>query len=202
MITSRLPRAVVPDSEPVSERSYGIIPIRVIQAAVDPEGKPLKLSTANTEVLLIQQRPLSRSHPPFWSFPKGHAERGDASNLHTAIREVEEETGIVVKEDGILFKGAEGLSERYRNPVRGWVKEVRYWMGLVEGQTDVKFELQQTELVDARWLPWNDAVDIVIYEKGKELLKRAMQLLDGETQSESDGLNLDVSDDAKRSGKL
>jgi 8-oxo-dGTP pyrophosphatase MutT (NUDIX family) len=60
-----------------------------------------------------------RAHPPFWSFPKGHPERGDTSEVHTAIREVGEETGIVVKEDGILFKDAEGLTERYRNPGAG-----------------------------------------------------------------------------------
>ena len=102
---------------------------------------------------------------------------------------MEEETGIVVKEDGILFKDAGGLTERYRNPVRSWVKEVRYWIGLVEGQREPKFELQEAELVDARWLSWNDALDLLTFEKGKELLKRVMELLDGEAQSERDGSN-------------
>jgi bis(5'-nucleosidyl)-tetraphosphatase len=198
-----LPRAEVPDSEPVSERSYGIIPIRIIQAALSPEATPRKISTANTQVLLIQQRPVMRLHPPFWSFPKGHPECGDPSEIHTAIREVEEETGLVVKEDGILFKDAEGLTERYRNPVRGWVKEVRYWAGIVEGQREAKFELQEAELIDARWLSWNDALDLLTFEKGKELLKRVMELLDGEAQSESDDSNLaSVTNEVRRSGKL
>lgn len=197
-----LHRAEVPDSEPVSERSYGIIPIRIVEIALSPEVTPRTLSTANTQVLLIQQRPLSRSHPPFWSFPKGHPERGDTSRIHTAIREVEEETGVVVKEDGILFKDAEALIERYRNPVRGWVKEVRYWVGIVEGQREAKFKLQQAELIDARWLPWNDALDLLTYEKGKELLKRAMELLDGKAQRESDGSNLASVTTVERSGKL
>jgi 8-oxo-dGTP pyrophosphatase MutT (NUDIX family) len=153
--------------------------------------------------MLIQQRPLMRSHPPFWSFPKGHPERGDSSKIHTAIREVEEETGIVVKEEGILFKDAEGLTERYRNPVRGWVKEVRYWVGLVEGQREPKFELQEAELVDARWLSWNDALDLATFEKGKELLKRVMELLDGKAQGESDVSNsASVINEMRRSGKL
>lgn len=198
-----LPRAEVPDSEPVSERSYGIIPIRVIPAALSPEGTTRKMSTANTQVLLIQQRPVMRSHPPFWSFPKGHPERGDSSEIYTAVREVEEETGLVVKEDGILFKDAEGLTERYRNPVRGWVKEVRYWIGVVEGQRDSKFDLQEAELVDARWLSWNDALDLLTFEKGKELLKRVKELLDEETQGESDGSNsASVTNEIRRSGKL
>jgi len=198
-----LPRAEVPDSEPVSERSYGIIPIRIIQTALSPKPTLRKISTANTQVLLIQQRPVMRSHPPFWSFPKGHPEHGDSSEIHTAIREVEEETGIVVKEEGILFKDAEGLTERYRNPVRGWVKEVRYWVGLVEGQREPRFELQEAELVDARWLSWNDGLDLVTFEKGKELLKRVMELLDGEAKGESDVSNsASVTNEMKRSGKL
>jgi bis(5'-nucleosidyl)-tetraphosphatase len=198
-----LPRTEVPDSEPVSERSYGIIPIRIIQTALSPEATSRQISTANTQVLLVQQRPVMQSHPPFWSFPKGHPERGDTSEVHTAIREVGEETGIVVKEDGILFKDAEGLTERYRNPVRGWVKEVRYWIGVVEGQRESKFDLQEAELVDARWLSWNDALDLLTFEKGKELLRRAVELLDGETQVESDGSNsTSVTNEVKRSGKL
>jgi len=198
-----LPRAEVPDSEPVSERSYGIIPIRIIQTALSPKPTLRKISTANTQVLLIQQRPVMRSHPPFWSFPKGHPEHGDSSEIHTAIREVEEETGIAVKEEGILFKDAEGLTERYRNPVRGWVKEVRYWVGLVEGQREPRFELQEAELVDARWLSWNDGLDLVTFEKGKELLKRVMELLDGEAKGESDVSNsASVTNEMKRSGKL
>ncbi len=193
----------MPDSEPVSERSYGIIPIRIIQRAVNADSVPRKISTANTQVLLIQQKPVIRSHSPFWSFPKGHPERGDNSEIHTAIREVGEETGVVVKEDGILFKDAEGLTERYRNPVRGWVKEVRYWVGIVEEQGDAKFKLQEAELVDARWLSWYDALDLITYEKGKELLKRAMELLGNETQSESDGSSsTSVTNDLRRTGKL
>ena len=145
-----------------------------------------------------------RSHPPFWSFPKGHPERGDNSAIRTAIREVEEETGLVVKEDGILFKDADGLSERYRNPVRGWVKEVRYWVGVVNGEREAKFELQEAELIDARWLSWNDALDLLTYEKGKELLKRAMELLDEEEQQhENDGSkSVSATSEARTSGKL
>jgi len=198
-----LPRAEVPDSEPVSERSYGIIPIRIISADPSPEGLPRKVSTANTQILLIKQKPVMRSHPPFWSFPKGHPEHGDSSEIYTAIREVGEETGVVVKEEGILFKDAEGLTERYRNPVRGWVKEVRYWIGLVEGQRETKFELQEAELVDARWLTWNEALELLTFDKGKELLKRVMELLDGKEQVKNDGSKsataITVS---KRSGNL
>lgn len=86
-----------------------------------------------------------------------------------------------MREDGVLFKDAEGLSERYRNPVRGWVKEVRYWVGVVEGQggTEEGIVVQQAELVDARWMGWEEAVELLTFEKGKEILRRAMELLDG-----------------------
>src|ERR1700722_1871338 len=124
-------RADVPDFEPISENSYGIITIRLIPRSANTTAK---LSTTNTQVLLIQQKTLFSSHPPFWSFPQRHVEPGDKSHIHTAIREVKEETGLFVKEEGILFKNAEVLSERYRNMQKGWVKEVRYWVGFVEGQ--------------------------------------------------------------------
>lgn len=177
-----LPRAEVSDCEPVSERSYGIIPIRMIPANTSPEDRPRKLSTANTQVLLIQQKPLIPSHSPFWSFPKGHPEHQDSSEISTAIREVKEETGLVVKEEDILFMDAEGLAERYRNPVKGWVKEVRYWIGLVERQRGDEVEVQEAELAEAKWVSWSEALGLLTFEKGKEILKRAIELLDGGEQ--------------------
>lgn len=197
-----LPRTQVPDSEPISERSYGIIPIRIASTAPSHGNFPGKLSTANTQVLLIKQKTVLKSHPPFWSFPKGHPEHGDISEIHTAVREAEEEMGLVVKEEGILFKDADGLTERYRNPVRGWVKEVRYWIGMVEGQRNPKFELQEAELVDARWLTWNEALELLTFEKGKEILKKVMELLDRKEEAKSDGLRSSTGTAPKRSGSL
>jgi bis(5'-nucleosidyl)-tetraphosphatase len=166
------PRQEVPDNEPTKERSYGIVPIRRIQSAQE------ELSTNNTEVLLIRQKPLRDAYPPFWSFPKGHAEPDDASPVDTAARELREETGLVVGESGILFRDTPGLTERYRNPVHLWVKEVKYWIGLGEGQDEKEIVVQEKELLEARWCSWTGAEELLTFEKGKEILREVMGLLD------------------------
>jgi bis(5'-nucleosidyl)-tetraphosphatase len=166
------PRQEVPDNEPTKERSYGIVPIRRIQSAQE------ELSTNNTEVLLIRQKPLRDAYPPFWSLPKGHAEPDDASPVDTAARELREETGLVVGESGILFRDTPGLTERYRNPVHLWVKEVKYWIGLGEGQDEKEIVVQEKELLEARWCSWTGAEELLTFEKGKEILREVMGLLD------------------------
>lgn len=175
------PRQLVPDDEPTSERSYGIIPIR--RTPPHSNGSPPQLSTSNTQVLLISQKPLLNAHPPFWSFPKGHPEPHDTSPIDTAIRELREETGLHVSETSILFPGAEGLKERYRNVLKGWVKEVRYWVALVEQpdhgeEGELAIKVQEKELLEAKWFSWEEAGRVLTFEKGKELLAVARGLLD------------------------
>ena len=58
--------------------SYGVVPIRI-----NTEG--------NKEYLLLQ------NHGGYWGFPKGKPEEGETPK-DTALREIFEETGIVVKE--------------------------------------------------------------------------------------------------------
>jgi hypothetical protein len=113
------PSTEVQDNEPVSDRAYGIIPIRLIPSTSYSTEFAGTISTANTQVLLIKQKSGDRSQLSYWTFPKGHAESNDLSNIHTAIREVKEETGLTIPESGILFKDAEGLIYRYRSLSRG-----------------------------------------------------------------------------------
>jgi 8-oxo-dGTP pyrophosphatase MutT (NUDIX family) len=167
-------------SEPSSEHSYGIIPIQLINPPTgdvsDDQALPA-LSTGTTQVLLINQRSSSSPTGLRWTFPKGHPELGDKSTLRTALREMAEETGLVVNEEGILLKDAAGLIERYRNKKKGWVKEVRYWIGLVEGQGEPN--VQEKEVSEARWMSYEEALDLATYERTKELLRQTMKLLDG-----------------------
>lgn len=166
------------DNEPVSDRAYGIIPIRIIPNTSHSTELGATISTANTQVLLIKQKSGDRSLAPYWTFPKGHAQSNDLSHIHTAIREVYEETGLIIQESGILFKDAEGLTDRYRSLSRGWVKEVRYWIGLAEWHREAKVKIQEVELVDARWLVWEEALELITFERGREHLKITMELLD------------------------
>jgi 8-oxo-dGTP pyrophosphatase MutT (NUDIX family) len=170
----------VRDNEPVEDRSYGIIPIRPIPSTSPSTELASTISTANTQVLLIKQKSGNPLQSTYWAFPKGHVESYDLSNIHTAIRETHEEAGLIIPESGILFKDAEGLTERYRSRTKGCVKEVRYWIGLAGGEAKVKIE--EPKVIDARWLVWREALELITFERGRELLRRAMELLDRDGQ--------------------
>lgn len=121
--------------------------------------------------------------PNFWTFPKGHAEAIDTSNIETAIRELFEETGVTLKKERVLFEDKGGLVERYTNPTKGWIKEVRYWVALVEdsrvaGEGEKAIEVQQKEVDDAKWVSWEEAEELITFDKGKAILKAAKDLLE------------------------
>lgn len=80
------------------------------------EGTNLPKTAKDIEVLIVH-RPRYND----WSWPKGKAERGEHI-ASAAVREVEEETGCVVR------LGVPLTTQRYRLGV-GHVKEVYYWIG-------------------------------------------------------------------------
>lgn len=102
------------------------IPSRLVRAAgavvwrfTDPERTPIpgeSIDPHDIEVLMVH-RPRYRD----WSWPKGKAERSE-SIVNAAVREVEEETGLVV------VLGAPLTTQRYRLG-SGQTKEVYYWIG-------------------------------------------------------------------------
>lgn len=155
----------------IGDRSYGIIPLRYAPGISSPKAKP---TPENTQVLLIFQKTARRSLPWFWCFPKGHAEHGDASLRHTAIRELEEETGLKVELSDLLkFErngGDSSFKEVYVNPVRNVGKEVRYWVGLVkDGESKIK--VQEREVADARWCGWEEALNLITFDEARNMLK-------------------------------
>ncbi|KAG4032802.1 hypothetical protein MFRU_006g02660 [Monilinia fructicola] len=180
---------------PITDRSYGMITMRYLPS-LQLSTPPPPPTPANTEVLLIQQKTVWKSVPPFWCFPKGHAESGDASTLHTAIRELEEETSLKAKlEDVLRFDTAgktgeiEGqdakewdgsFSERYINPVRKNGKEVRFWPALLpkeEGEKEIK--IQEKEVAGYKWCSWEEAVEKMTFDESKETFKRALAMFEG-----------------------
>ncbi|KAA8565701.1 hypothetical protein EYC84_009545 [Monilinia fructicola] len=166
---------------PITDRSYGMITMRYLPS-LQLSTPPPPPTPANTEVLLIQQKTVWKSVPPFWCFPKGHAESGDASTLHTAIRELEEETSLKAKlEDGQDAKEWDGsFSERYINPVRKNGKEVRFWPALLpkeEGEKEIK--IQEKEVAGYKWCSWEEAVEKMTFDESKETFKRALAMFEG-----------------------
>jgi 8-oxo-dGTP diphosphatase len=93
-----------------------------------------------------------------WSLPKGKALAGESDEA-CALREVEEETGLRCE------LGRELPSTSYRDSA-GRPKIARYWqMHAVGG------ELRPlNEVGDARWLPLPAALDVLSYERDREVL--------------------------------
>ncbi|CAD6446236.1 abe63b89-7c5d-48b1-9d9d-6402a9e889ef-CDS [Sclerotinia trifoliorum] len=175
---------------PITDRSYGMITMRYLPG-LPLSTPPPPPTPANTQLLLIQQKTIWESVPPFWCFPKGHAEPGDASTIHTAIRELEEETSLKVKLEDIMrlnsaadtgeIEGQDAkdwdgsFSEIYINPVRKNGKEVRYWLALVgkeEGEKQIK--LQEKEVAGYKWCSWEETAELLTYDEAKEKLRRVL----------------------------
>ena len=99
-----------------------------------------------------------------WAFPKGKLER-DESEEAAALREVEEETGLLCR------LGLELGITRYHDS-RGRPKTVRYWQ-----MTPIGGELAPAhEVDDARWVPLAEASALLTYARDVELLASLVEL--------------------------
>jgi 8-oxo-dGTP pyrophosphatase MutT (NUDIX family) len=119
-------------------------------------GVVLRRSRSGTLETVLVHRPAYDD----WTFPKGKLLRGETEE-DAAVREVEEETGLRCQ------LGREVGTTSYRDP-QGRQKTARYWeMAPIEG------ELAATNEVDeARWVPLEDAADMLTHARDRELLER------------------------------
>ncbi len=100
-----------------------------------------------------------------WSFPKGKRV-DDESDRQTALREVEEETGLVCRIDRAV--GRVQYRDRKNRP-----KTVMYWL-----MTPVEGTFRPTSEVDEiRWLPLERAENRLTYEHDRRLLRAATEMM-------------------------
>jgi 8-oxo-dGTP diphosphatase len=102
-----------------------------------------------------------------WSFPKGKLDRGESSEA-AALREVEEETGLVCE------LGDEVAPARYLDG-KGRLKEVRYWIMTV---VDPGTWAPDDEVDNRRWVAVEEAAGILTYEHDRELLANFVAAFD------------------------
>lgn len=123
---------------------------------------PLHKQLTDWEVLIVHHQ---KGH---WGFPKGHANEGETP--HTAAeRELVEETGLVVTR----FFPFPGLHEHYQ--VEGREKEVTYFLAEVEGHVIP----QLSEIQNAEWFTLEDARARLTYPEGRDVLRKAKELIHG-----------------------
>ena len=103
-------------------------------------------------------------HGRFFSFPKGHVEKGESEKM-TAEREVFEETSLKIN---ITSDFRETVSY---NPSYKVEKEVVYFLAETE-QVDVIPRPGEIEKV--RWVSVDQALDVLTHENDKRVFKEAL----------------------------
>lgn len=99
-----------------------------------------------------------------YGFPKGHIENGETEE-ETALREIQEEVGLNVKLDNTFC-----MVDKYKLNRSGVDKKVVYFIGEYENQ---KIVYQKEELNGAYLLDFEDAYNLLKYDRLKEILKKA-----------------------------
>jgi 8-oxo-(d)GTP phosphatase len=118
-------------------------------------------------VVLRKGRVLLVHRPAYddWSFPKGKLDRNEPSPV-AAVREVEEETGLLVR------LGIPLTSQSYPNGPR--TKVVDYWVGRVLGDHDVSGYLVNSEIDELEWVDVEKAERRLTYDRDVTTLREAV----------------------------
>lgn len=131
---------------PQEDRAFGIVPVYK-----KPNGEFL--------FCLVQH---ADGH---WGFPKGHKDAGE-SDEQTACRELREETGV----EEIDIVPDRSFSEQYsfeRNGNR-YDKTVTYFIGLVRVPATKTLDGFKKEILEVRWLPYDEMKQTLSFPEGKE----------------------------------
>ncbi len=120
----------------------------------------------NYDMVLLLQYP--QGH---WDFVKGHVEEGDKSPEDTALRELEEETGISAAQ---VVPGFRTRTE-YEFEHKGQLieKQVHWFIGQTE---EVTVNLSH-EHVGYLWLSLDDAENQLTFDNSKRVLVEAREFL-------------------------
>jgi len=104
-----------------------------------------------------------------WDFPKGHAEEGE-SETATALRELEEETGI---KDVTFVPFRERIEYFYTNKGKKIHKEVYFFLARTSA-SDVKLSYEH---IGFEWLAYDDALGRLTFQNAKDVLIKAERAL-------------------------
>jgi len=124
------------------------------------------------EVLLVGG---TNKDPEYWGFPKGKCSSGEAVEM-TAIREIEEETGLQVELLALV-----GISEydyiSYKKRKRRH-KSIRFYLAYPSAG---KLTSKNGEHKQVIWVPIDEAYRILTYAADQEILRQAQAVLESTT---------------------
>lgn len=122
------------------------------------------------QVILV--RPAGRDA---WVLPKGHVEPGETVT-QTAIREVQEETGVTAKVSEQLGEVSYVFSQRERENQKAATIFKRVQFYLMEYQGGALTD-HDDEIAEAQWVDLEEALHLLTYDNERELVARARVIL-------------------------
>ena len=105
----------------------------------------------------------------YYGFPKGHCE-GNETEEETALREILEETGLHVR----ILPGFRYVDEHTLPGRPGVIKQIVYFAAEFDDQ-DIQY--QKEELLDARLMTFEEAMNVFQWESSKVILTEANNYL-------------------------
>lgn len=153
------------------QRADGAQTLEAISNEISAGGIIYRRRGGSVEIFFIKD-PFSR-----WTFPKGHQEEGE-NLVETAIREIEEETGL----RGLRYISPLGrTSFRFRRP-NGVIQKVVH-IFLFEAPPDAKEHLTgEGAIFEGKWVKAQNVFSISGYKNLDRLLARALRAIAQQTQ--------------------
>jgi 8-oxo-dGTP pyrophosphatase MutT (NUDIX family) len=122
-----------------------------------------------TEYLLLRH---IHSHGGHWDFPHGILE-GNETEETAALREVKEESGLTIE-------FIPGFREAYAYVTKDKISKTAI---LFLGRAYVTaVTIQPTEIIDYRWLKFEDAVNKITFDSAKDVLRKAHVFIEGHNE--------------------
>ncbi|MBU0683160.1 MAG: NUDIX hydrolase [Candidatus Omnitrophota bacterium] len=128
-------------------------------------GIVIKGEELNLRILLIKDR------FGYWTWPKGHVEKGETRE-EAAIREIREETGLKKLE---VMREVGKQEYYFEHDGKTIFKTVHIFLMRFFGEEPLKIQTQ--EISDARWYMPEQALETIQYEGSKEIIEKALTLI-------------------------
>lgn len=108
-----------------------------------------------------------------WSFPKGHADKGE-TKMEAALRELREETKITKIQ---LLKKRILLRESYKFTNGKGVKILKKVNYFIAEAKNKKVKIDLNEVVNYKWCTFGEGLKKITFNESKSILKKADRII-------------------------
>ena len=120
------------------------------------------------KVLLLRHSSISSQEGGHWDFPKGHIDDGE-TEIQTALRELEEETGIA--HANVIDGFRDTITYIFSREQKQIGKEVVFFLATTK---ESKVILSH-EHIDYSWLDFDSAFSRLTYDNARQVLRSAIE---------------------------